>query len=418
MDTISMKTEPIFLDNKDFQSVIIKIFFPFDEKEEELAKSVLLPSLLTSISEHYPTEEAFHKEKKRNYILGINCLRTVIGNTGAYVFNLVIPDTYSLGRDVMEKQFAFFQEAIYHPALENNAFLEKEVEREKRNIKAAMDNALKNIRPYQSIRIRELIDDEGILSRDLIHHPEDVDLLNGSNLYEYYEKNILHNQPMIYVMGNVDQDKITKLCKKYLYQEEFQEKEYPVDFYHFLKIRDKVQEVEENSTFKDSSLSYVYKVRDMKCEDRLYLSLLKDLLTSLSSRLMHKRFRTEEELIYSSKVLPYVHFGAFEITVYIQKEHEKKVRKAYDDLMKDLRDEDVIAPLLENIKKRNHINLLRRLDDKYFLLEDFILDHMGIEESLVKFYQRIEKVTAKDICSFIDRLVLDTVYFIKEEEHE
>ena len=42
--------------------------------------------------------------------------------------------------------------------------------------------------------------------------------------------------------------------------------------------------------------------------------------------------------------------------------------------MDDLRDEKVIEPLLENIKRRNHINLLRRLDDKYFLLEDFIMD--------------------------------------------
>ena len=174
-----------------------------------------------------------------------------------------------------------------------------------------------------------------------------------------YKDTILNNQPVIYVMGNIEEDRIQELCDKYLYQKKYQETEFPANLYYFLKVRDKVQEIEEDSTFKDSSLSYVYKVKDMKIEDKLYLSLLKDILTSLSSRLLHKKFRTDQDLIYSSKVLPYTHFGAFEITVYIQKDQVEQVKKAFDELMDDLRDEKVIEPLLENIKRRNHINLLR-----------------------------------------------------------
>ena len=215
MDSIFIKNKPVLLKNTDFQSIMIKVFFPFQETDQDLAKSVLLPSLLASISEHFPTEEEFHKEKKRNYILGVNISRTVVGTTGAFIFTFIIPDVYSLGKDELEKQFAFFQEVLYHPVIENHGFLEKEVNREITNLRSAMDNAKKNLRPYQSIRIRELIDDEGILSRDLIHTPEEIDKLTSQNMYDYYQKIILKNQPAIYVMGNIEEDRINALCEKY-----------------------------------------------------------------------------------------------------------------------------------------------------------------------------------------------------------
>lgn len=418
MQKIPMKNKPVFLHNHDFQSIIVKVLFPFQEEESSLAKSVIIPSQLCSISEHYPTEEEFHKEKKRRMILGLRCSRAVIGTTGAYSFNLIIPDTYALGKDMLEEQFELFHEAIYHPFIENNGFSTKEVERDKTNLRASLDGAKQKIRSYQSIRIRELVDNYGVLSRDLIHSPEQIDEVTEQNLYEYYQEHILNAQPVIYVMGNVDEEKITSLCNKYLYRKEFEEKEFDGYLYYYLKPTNQVQEKEEKSTFKDSSFTYFYKIKDMSRDDEIYLSLLKDLLTSMSSRLLQKNLRDEKDLIYSSKVLSYPHFGGFEITAFIHKDNKEKVRKALDEVMKELKNEDVVGELLNNIKRRNHINLLRKSDDKYFLFEDYVMSDLGLDDSLEVFYQKEEKVTAHDISLFLDRMILDTILFIEEEEHE
>ena len=418
MQKIPMKNKPIFLHNHDFQSIIIKVLFPFQEEESSLAKSVLVPSQLCSISEHYPTEEEFHKEKKRRMILGLRCARAVIGTTGAYSFNLIIPDTYALGKDMLEEQFQFFQEAIYHPFLENNGFSTKEVEREKRNLHASLDSAKQTIRSYQGIRIRELVDDEGILSRDLIHYPEQIDEVTEQNLYEHYQDIILNGQPVIYVMGNVEEERITSLCKKYLYQKEYEDQEFDGNLYYYLKPRENVQDIEEKSTYKDSSYTVYYKIKDMTREDEVSLSLLKDLLTSMSSRLLQRNLRDEKDLIYSSRVLSYPHFGGFEITAFIHKDNKEKVKEALNEVMRELKKEEVVEPLLENIRRRNHINLLRKLDDKYFLFEDYVMSDLGLDDPLEVFYQKEEKITAHDISLFLDRMILDTTLFIEEEEHE
>ena len=418
MKKVLMKNKPTFLFNDSFKSIIIKVMFPYTETEDTLAYQELLPCLLDYMNNKYPSEEEFVKEKKRLYILSTSCGRTALGNNGFFTFHLVIPDTYALEKDLLEEQIIFFKNIIYNPLIKDNGFSEFELEREKKNLTIAMDNCMKNIKPYHSFKVRKLIDDQGILSRDLINHRDLIDKVTPNNLYNYYLDNIKNNQPIVYVMGNVDEKKITDLCSKHLFEKKYDDKEIEIETDYFLKPRKTINTVEENSNFKDSSFSIIYKVRDMVEEDGIYLGVLKSLLTSLSSRLLSQRLRVENELIYSSKVISYPHYGAFEITNFIDKNNKDKLEEEVYKLIDDFKDIELITPLLENIKERNKLNLLRQLDDKYFIFDDFVISDLGIDDTVKEYYEKIDKVTAEDIASFVDRLVLDTVYFLKEGENE
>lgn len=419
MQKVKLKSTPVIYKNKDFQSIIVKVMFPFEEKIKDLAKIQLLPSMLNHMNNKYPSEELLQLERKRLYILGAGCSRSIIGTTGVFSFNLVIPDTDALGKDILEKQFEFFSELIYNPRIEDEGFSKFEFEREVNNLRLGISNALKNVRPYHQIKLRELVDDDTeVLSRDIVRHQELIDEVTPSNLYDYYLNVIKNNQPVIYVMGNVDDEKINELCNKYLYRKKYTDKEYIANLYYYLEPREKVQEIEENSKFKDSVFSVVYKVKDMKQEDVILLNTLRNILTSLSSRLLGEKLRDESELIYSSRVVAYPHFGIFEITVYINKENITEVKEKLEEVIQEFKNEEVIGEALKNILERKRINLLRKLDDKYYLFEDFILKDLDIDKTAEEYFEMAKKVTAKDISNFVDRLVLDTTYFLKEGENE
>lgn len=419
MQKVKLKSTPVIYKNKDFQSIIVKVMFPFEEKITDLAKIQLLPSMLNHMNNKYPSEELFQLEKKRLYILGASCTRSIIGTTGVFSFNLVIPDTEALGKDILEKQFEFFSELIYNPRIEDEGFSKFEFEREVNNLRLGISNALKNVRPYHQIKLRELVDDDTeVLSRDIIRHQELIDGVTPSNLYDYYLNVIKNNQPVIYVMGNVDDERINELCNKYLYRKKYTDKEYIANLYYYLEPREKVQEIEENSKFKDSVFSVVYKVKDMTQDDVILLNTLRNILTSLSSRLLGEKLRDESELIYSSRVVAYPHFGIFEITVYINKENITEVKEKLEEVIQEFKNEEVIGEALKNILERKRINLLRKLDDKYYLFEDFILKDLDIDKTAEEYFEMAKKVTAKDISNFVDRLVLDTTYFLKEGENE
>ena len=418
MKKVIIENKPVILKNTDFQTILIQVMFFYKKESNDLAHITLLPALLNLMNNKYKTESDFVLERKRLMILGTNVSRASVGENGYFSFHMMVPDTFALGNDILDDQFDFFKQIIYNPRIENDGFLDFELKREIENVKRNIDNCFKNMIPYHSYKIKNLIDDEGYLSDSLINNQELLDEVTPQSLYNFYLKTIKNCQPSIYVFGNVIEDRINTLCNKYLYIEKYNsiEREYRLNY--FLKPRSEVKYIEEKSTFKDSAITYVYKVNNMTENDTIYLNIIKDLLNSLSSRLLSKKLRDENDLIYSSKVVSYDNFGVFEITALINKNNVLLVKAKILEVMEDLKNEILISPLLENIKDRKRLNLLRILDDKYALFSDFVISNLGLDDTTEEIYKKIKNVTKKDIVDFIDRLILDTIYFLKEGEDE
>lgn len=420
MKTLTLPTKPIFIKNENFQTILINIIFPYQEKEEELAKQALLPAMLVYMTEKYPTEELFQKKLKENYILSYSARQITIGTTAAFNFHLEIPDKKTLKKDVIEKQVELFSEAIFHPKIENEGFDNFELKREKENLKLKIRNSEKSFKTYLSNQTAKLVDNEGIFSRNLKDHLSQIDEITPQNLYDYWKEKINNNTPIIFIMGNIEEKEITPIIEKYFikYDKEYQTLE--TDYIHYLTpYRTTPQKITEEKEFRDSAISLIYKVKDMKQEDNILLSLVHSLLTSLSSRLLNKKLRDEYNLIYSSEVTFFPNYGLLKITAYINPKNKNLVEEKIKEVLNSLKDENKITPLLEKIKERRRINLIRSLDNKYSIMNDNIFKTLKIDYTSEESYNLLKEKTAKDVAEFIDRLSLDTTYFLKEsDKHE
>lgn len=417
MKTLTLPTKPIFIKNENFQTILINIIFPYQEKEEELAKQALLPAMLVYMTEKYPTEEVFQKQLKENYILSYSARQITIGTTAAFNFHLEIPDKKTLKKDVIEKQVELFSEAISHPKIENEGFDNFELKREKENLKLKIRNSEKSFKAYLSNQTAKLVDNEGIFSRNLKDHLSQIDEITPQNLYDYWKEKIKNNTPIIFIMGNVEEKEITPIIEKYFikYDKEYQTLE--TDYIHYLTpYRTTPQKITEEKEFRDSAISLIYKVKDMKQEDNILLSLVHSLLTSLSSRLLNKKLRDEYNLIYSSEVTFFPNYGLLKITAYINPKNKDLVEEKIKEVLNSLKDENKITPLLEKIKERRRINLIRSLDNKYSIMNDNIFKTLKIDYTSEESYNLLKEKTAKDVAEFIDRLSLDTTYFLKESD--
>lgn len=420
MKTLTLPTKPIFIKNENFQTILINIIFPYQEKEEELAKQALLPAMLVYMTEKYPTEELFQKKLKENYILSYSARQITIGTTAAFNFHLEIPDKKTLKKDVIEKQVELFSEAIFHPKIENEGFDNFELKREKENLKLKIRNSEKSFKAYLSNQTAKLVDNEGIFSRNLKDHLSQIDEITPQNLYDYWKEKIKNNTPIIFIMGNIEEKEITPIIEKYFikYDKEYQTLE--TDYIHYLTpYRTTPQKITEEKEFRDSAISLIYKVKDMKQEDNILLSLVHSLLTSLSSRLLNKKLRDEYNLIYSSEVTFFPNYGLLKITAYINPKNKDIVVEKIKEVLNSLKNQNKITPLLEKIKERRRINLIRSLDNKYSIMNDNIFKTLKIDYTSEESYNLLKEKTAKDVAEFIDRLSLDTTYFLKEsDKHE
>lgn len=416
---LKLPKRPIIVENKDFQTIIVRVMFPYQEKEELLTKLTLLPSMLMYMNNKYQTEDEFQKNRKKNYILSTSCSKLTIGTTVCLCFSMVIPDLEALGHDQLEKQFEFFSEMIYNPKVVDGGFDQFELEREKRNLHMSIENGMKNLKVYQSVKGLELVDDEGLLSRSIENHRYQIDEITPKNLYELYLDIIRRYHPTIFVFGNIDERKVNTLADKYLYKNLKGKMTIEKNYNHFLTPRDgDVRFIEDQKEFKDSAISFYYKIKDLCEDDFNTVGLVRSLLTSLSSRMLNKKLRDENDLVYSSKVVSYIRFGVFEITAYINKDNKDIVIKKIKEVMEDIKNPDNIREYLENIKERRRIGLIKSLDDKFTLLSDKVLETLEVESNMFDNYEKVLKITAEDVSKFMERMILDTIYFVEEEEHE
>ena len=199
MKTLTIQTNPIFIKNENFQTILINVIYPYQENEKDLAKQKLLPAMLAYMTEKYPTEEDFQKALKENYILSYSTRQLTIGTTSAFNFHLEIPDKKTLKENILEEQIKLLYEAIYHPKIENLGFDDFELKREKENLKLKIKNSQKSFKSYLNHKTAKLIDNEGIFSRSLIDDQSQIDKVTSQNLYNYWKEKIVNNLSLIHI---------------------------------------------------------------------------------------------------------------------------------------------------------------------------------------------------------------------------
>lgn len=410
---------PIIFQKKELKSIIIKLYFPFEKKEEEIAKKELLPALLVYMNEQYPSEEEFSKETLKNYILHLGCGIETFGTREFYFFILALPNPKLIKENFLENAFLFFLNTIYHPYIIENGFSPFELEREKKNLIKGIENSKKQLRGYLNNEIINLIDTEGILKQRIENHLDQIEEITPQNLYQFYQEKIQTQKPISFIIGDVEGLEIEQLFQKHLYHDKKTEITFPKQYNCFLPIvRTTPQEITEEKDFEQSSITLCYKIKDMKEEDKITLLGIQGLLASQSSDLLNQKLRQQKGLIYSSWVMVRKRFGTIEITTFIDSNKKQNAIDGIKEVIESLKDETEIEPLLQNLKERLRINLERKKDNKMQILNDYINSYFGILITSEEEYQLAKKVTAKEIKEFVNRLQLDTIYFVKEKSNE
>ncbi len=416
-EILTVPSQAIIQKNTDFDVVMIRLLFPFEDKEENIVKASLLPLILNYKTAHFATEEALAKEKLRRNILSLNSQLVVVGTTGCILFNLAVPRPNLLKEDTFESAWELLKEVIYHPYIEDCGFDSFDLTREIENLKKEIGNSKKTLRGYFPTRVREICDTdpEKIFSRLIDNHMEQLDEVTPANLYDFYQEVIGQKKPLCFVFGNVEEKETQRLYQKY-----FPTKDENIsltkDYAHYLSpFRREPQYIEEVKPFKQSALVLLYKVQNMQEEDCVCLSILGSLLNSQSSSILLQKLRKEEGLVYSAGFQFYSNYGVVQLTAFIDRNKMEKAKEKMFEAIAFLKDEKKVKPLLEKVLDRKRIALERNKDSRQFLFDDFMEDYLDIRENAQKEFTKAKKITTKDIHKMVNRLCLDTIYFVKEE---
>lgn len=402
-----------------FKTNLIAIFLTTKLTRENITKNAVISSLLRRGSNKLPSQEEISKKMEEMYGASFDCGLDKTGDNQVLKFYVeTINDNFlpQNSRNILKIALESIFDIVFNPYIENDSFKEQYVEQEKNNIKQRIEGKIDNKARYAIDRcIEEMYKDEpfGLYRFGYI---EDLQSLNGKNLYEYYKELINTCKIDIFVSGIID-DNTINLIKNNENIEKLQERKalYIVPNPLNKKLQEQEKNITESMEVTQGKLILGLDLNLDKKESRYPALIYNCILGGSANSKMFQNVREKAHLAYvaSSSYMRYksnvfvncgIEIGNYEKALEL-------IRQQIDDMKSGKFTEEDIENAKKGIK-----SAIKTIDDEqdtgitYYFGQELSDERCSVEDYITK----IEKVNKDDIIDIANRAGINTIYFLKD----
>ena len=400
-----------------FKSNLVSIYIQRILDRDEVTMNALLPSIIKSGSEKYPSarEMSYHQDDLYGVSIGADSSKR--GESQVITFKIISTDEEYLDEQIFKKVVKYLDEVVNHPLVIDGGFKEEYVAIEKENLKNRIESIINDKGRYAVERAREeMFKNEKYGISDL-GYLEDIDKITAKGLYEYYV-NIMKTSPIdIVVEGNFDEDEIVEIISNGF--DFHRENIIEIPRADFIKKVDEIKVIKEEMDITQGKLVMGYRCNvDYKDEFKYYsLFVGSNVLGGGPHSKLFVNVREKESLcyyIYSSlekyKTSMFISSG-------IESENYDKTVELIGEQLKSLKEGKVSDEELLNSKSAI-ISSLKTIKDSLGGSSDFYFSQSmgGTNTTVEKIIEMIEKVTVSDIVEAFKNIELDTIYFLSNNK--
>lgn len=399
-----------------FKTVTVEVDFRYSVNNKDITKTNILKDMLLSSSYNYPSEIELVKETENLYDLKLTSSNIRIGNDNILSFRTRFLNEIYTENKMNEESIKFLLDIIFNPNIKNGMFNEEELKRSKskleKNILSIKDNKLK----YALFNLFSKYSDKPY-SYNPYGYIKDLDDITTESLYTYY-KDIINNSIIdIFVVGDVDSDKIKNIFKD----------NFKAYMFHPKKIDILVKELEPAKRIKkykdiedanQSQFTMLCSLNNLTDFERKYVLLVyNEMLGGSSNSILFDTVRGKNSYAYyvnsSHKAYDNILFIYAGIEPGNDDEVLKLVRKSLVDISKGKFSDD----LLESSKKAIISGITTSFDYPVGIINNYLAKVLvGSEDADVRI-KNIEKITKNDIVSLAKKVKPNAVYVL-EGQHE
>ena len=400
-----------------FKSNLVSIYIQRILDRDEVTMNALLPSIIKSGSEKYPSarEMSYHQDDLYGVSIGADSSKR--GESQVITFKIISTDEEYLDEKIFKKVVKYLDEVVNHPLVIDGGFKEEYVAIEKENLKNRIESIINDKGRYAVERAREeMFKNEKYGISDL-GYLADIDKITAKGLYEHYV-NIMKTSPIdIVVEGNFDEDEIVEIISNGF--DFHRENIIEIPRADFIKKVDEIKVIKEEMDITQGKLVMGYRCNvDYKDEFKYYsLFVGSNVLGGGQHSKLFVNVREKESLcyyIYSSlekyKTSMFISSG-------IESENYDKTVELIGEQLKSLKEGKISDEELLNSKSAI-ISSLKTIKDSLGGSSDFYFSQSmgGTNTTVEKIIEMIEKVTVSDIVEAFKNIELDTIYFLSNNK--
>lgn len=405
-----------YIHDEKYKTVSMTMYLHRRLNRGEVTKNALLAKVLARGTAKHNNIKAIntHLEELYGTLYGLDVIKK------ANVQSLCCTVSNISGRftkdDVTYKAAKLMTEFVFEPYVTDGAFCEAYVQTEKQNLRDDISAIVNDKRSYANLRLIEEMcrgEENAVLECGYI---EDIDSIDSKNLYEHYRKIVFSSPIDIFVVGDVDINKLVASFAEYFSKHNFDIK--PFEIRGSQKNASEVKYVDEVMEINQGKLSMGLRTGIADGDEEYYALLVGNSIfgagahSKLFNNVREKmslcyyassRLDKFNSLMVVSSGIEFANFAKAKDEIMIQLDAVKKGDFTEDEL---------------KIAKEFIINSYTSYLDSPYLMRRFYLamSFSKNKDTIDEAVQKVAAVTKEQVESAFANVSLDTVYFLKGEE--
>ncbi len=396
-----------------FKTINMRIDFKRKAIKEELTYRRLTSDILFESTAKYPNQRSLIIAKEELYNLKISGGTKVSGKDAFIYFSTQFLNEKYTEPGMLEKSVSFFLDGIFHPNFENGSFLEEKLRNVKNKARDSYKENAKNPSYYAYLRAFEIMDPNAYYSFVGAGYIEDLDKITAKNLADYY-KTVIHSDIIdIFVIGDVDVQKIKSMLYEIIPVKTIKKPNASPYFEHE-KVRKRAKKVKESFDSKQSQLVINAKLDKLTDFERNYVWYVYNFILGRGpdSKLFNT-VREKHSLCYSISSQIKILSNILVVRAGINKKSGEKaiklVRKEINNIAKGLIDETEIKNTITYF-----VNSLNEITNSPgSIMEYYVGKEYYNDDDINTQIANVQKINKQMIVDFAKKIYVDTVFLLE-----
>lgn len=398
-----------------FKTITVEIDFLRKINKDEITIRNLLKMVLLNSTKNYNTDKKLIIKSEELFDIKIFSSNNTFGNYTNLAFKARFLNEKYTEKGMNSESIAFLLDIILNPNIKDNSFDDEIVELCKKNLKKVILSRKDNKPSYA---LRKLLDSTENMPYSSDSKIEDLDKINGKNLYDYY-KTIFTNELIdIFIIGDIDNIQIKDIFKNNLKLEVFKRKEKYIPVSE-LKIRKRIKKLSLKDNANQTIFTLLCSLNNMTDYERKYvLRVYAEMLGGSANSILFENIREKKSYAYYINALEKPYDNIMVIYSGVEKKNIDNVLKIVRKNLKDISSGRFREDQFNNAKNNLISSLEATLDNPNSIINTFYATALVNSDNIETRIEKMKKVTKEEIINFSKKVNINTLFVLEGDSNE
>lgn len=395
-----------------FKTITIEVNFRRKLDPKEITIRNLLKAVLLCTNNNFKSELELIRETENLYDLKLLSSNTRIGNYSNLSFKIRFLNEKYTENSMNEYSISFLMDILFNPHIENNSFNKEVVDKCKNKLEKSIQKLKDNKLKYTLFKLLETTENMPY-SYNSYGSIEELERINSKNLYEYYLSVLKDDMVDIFIVGDVDFNKIKKIIKDNFKVKTFKKNKNDI-LVKELNQRKRIKKLTEKDKANQSQLTAICTLNNLTDFERKYVLLVyNEILGGSSNSLLFNNIREKNSYAYYVNSSSKAYDNILMLYSGIEPGNSDNVLKLMKKTLEDLRKGKFDKNILDNSKETIIASIKASLDNPSGIINTYYAKTLVNSEDFNKRIEQISKITREDIINLARKVNMHTVYLLE-----